>query len=127
MTNTINPTKDENKQSLIPDIWKQTLKDIVLLFKDGDYLNKKGVSQVTPISKENALIIANNIKSYGCKLTELPEDTWQTSACQWMRSYWEVLVDLYTVEEGASDLALSVRVYEQNSSYIFEIQSVYVP
>jgi hypothetical protein len=57
----------------------------------------------------------------------LPEETWKTSACQWMRGYWDVLVDLFTVEEGASDLALAVRVYEEGSAYAFDIQSVHVP
>lgn len=38
-----------------------------------------------------------------------------------------VLVDLYTVEEGASDLVLAMRVYEKRSAFEFEILSVYVP
>jgi hypothetical protein len=44
-----------------------------------------------------------------------------------MRGYWDVLVDLFTVEEGASDLVLAVGVYEKGSAYIFEVQSVHVP
>jgi hypothetical protein len=60
-------------------------------------------------------------------LTSLPEATWETSACQWTGEYWDVLVDLFTIEEGASDLALAVRVYEDGSGYSFEIQSVHVP
>ena len=40
--------------------------------------------------------------------------------------YWEVLVDLFTVEEGCSDLALFVRVYPREGSYVFQILSVHV-
>lgn len=71
--------------------------------------------------------IAANINEYGAHLSKLPAEAWQTSVCQWMRSYWDALVDLFTIEEGASDLVLAVRIYEQDSTYSFEIQSVYVP
>ena len=60
-------------------------------------------------------------------LAGLPEEVWLTSACQWMREYWDVLVDLYTVEEGVSELALALRVFENGSSCEFQVQSVRVP
>jgi len=44
-----------------------------------------------------------------------------------MLDYWEVLVDLYTVNENASDLVLFARVYEEDQRYCFEIESVHVP
>lgn len=40
---------------------------------------------------------------------------------------WDVMVDLYTAEEGASDLVLHVHVYEEGSSYAFEIYSMHAP
>lgn len=79
------------------------------------------------MSPELAAKIERNVKSYGAQLSALPDESWQTSACQWMGSYWDVLVDLFTVEEGAGDLAMAVRVYEEGLRYVFEIQSVYVP
>ncbi len=33
----------------------------------------------------------------------------------------------YTVDEGASDLVLQLRVYEEGADYIFEVHLVYVP
>ena len=71
--------------------------------------------------------IARNLESYGAHLKSLPEEAWETSACQWMGDIWDALIDLYTVEEGASDLALSVRVYEMAKGYEFDVQSVHVP
>ncbi len=127
MSETVPVLKDERNQSPVPSAWRSTFSDIVEALKDGDFGVARSVVGVRPISTENAARIAGNIKGYGAQLTSLPEETWQTSACQWMRGYWDVLVDLYTVEEGASDLALSVRVYEEGSDYAFEVQSVYVP
>jgi hypothetical protein len=127
MSNTVKVLKDEHSQAPIPSAWRSTLFAVVEAFKDGDFRLVGGVPGVRPISAENAERIATNIQSYGALLTRLPEDTWQTSACQWMRGYWDVLVDLYTIAEGASDLALAVRVYEEGLGYAFEVQSVHVP
>jgi len=60
-------------------------------------------------------------------LAELPDETWATSVSQWMGTHWEVLVDLWTVESGKSDLVLDARVFEQETGFRIEIHSVYVP
>jgi hypothetical protein len=127
MSNAVKVLKDEISQMPIPSAWRSTLFAVVEAFKDGDFMLLGGLPGVRPISVEDAARISNNIKSNGARLTRLPEDTWQTSACQWMRGYWDVLVDLYTAEEGASDLVLAVRVHEEGLGYAFEIQSVHVP
>ena len=44
-----------------------------------------------------------------------------------MGGYWDVLVDLFTVEEGPSDLVLSLRVYPTEGSYTFRIEWLHVP
>ncbi len=92
-----------------------------------DYLFARDIIQVRPLSPERAIRIEHNIKNYGARLTSLPEDSWRTSVCQWMGGFWDVLIDLFTVEEGASDLVLAARVYEEGATHIFEIHSVYVP
>ncbi len=127
MNETVPVLKDENNQRPVPSIWRSTFHDIVEALKEGDFSVERRVAGVRPISTENAAKIAGNIKNYGGRLISLPEECWQTSACQWMQGYWDVLVDLFTVEEGASDLALAARVYEEDSAYVFEIQSVHVP
>jgi hypothetical protein len=38
-----------------------------------------------------------------------------------------VLVDLWTAEEGPSDLVLGVRVREQAGAYSYRVELVYVP
>ena len=127
MKDSVSVLKDEENQMPIPSVWRSTIFDIVERLKEGDYKLKRGVLGVSTISTNDASKIAENIADYGVRLTTLSKETWDTSVCQWMQDYWEVLIDLYTQEEGESDLVLSVRVYEEASSYIFKIQSVHVP
>jgi hypothetical protein len=127
MSQEVPVSKDEDHQIPIPSEWRGTLAEVVEAFKEGDFGLKRGVAGVRSISAEKAAGIANNIRGYGARLTSLPEETWQSSACQWMRGHWDILVDLFTIEEGASDLVLAARVYEEDSTYVFEIQSVLVP
>jgi hypothetical protein len=127
MSDIVQVLKDECNETPVPSIWRNTFSALVQAFQEGDFSLTRGIAGVRPISAKGAARIENNIKSYGARLTSLPDETWQTSVCQWMRGYWDVLVDLYTVEEGASDLALDVRVYEDGSGYAFEVQSIYAP
>ena len=44
-----------------------------------------------------------------------------------MGSYWEVLVDLHTLESGCSDMVLHGRMCEREGGLRFEVHLVYVP
>lgn len=126
MSQTVAVLKDK-KQQPVPSVWRKTISEIVEAFKDGDFALSQGVNRVRPISKDNAAGIEENIQDYGAELVSLPEDTWNTSVCQWYGQHWDVMVDLYTIDEGASDLVLQLRVYEEAGDYIFEVHLVYVP
>lgn len=127
MTDTVPVLKDEDNQTPVPTVWRNAFKLIVEALKEGDFKLNLRVSEARSISAKDAAIITGNIHDYGDQLVDLPDDTWSTSVCQWMLDYWEVYVDLFTAKEGASDLVLAVRVYEDRASYIFEVQSVHVP
>ncbi|WP_052830528.1 DUF7668 domain-containing protein [Gynuella sunshinyii] len=58
---------------------------------------------------------------------ELPEETWDTSCAQWMDPHWEVLIDLYTEGEGASDLVLTGNMIETDENPKFTVGLIYVP
>lgn len=118
--------KDEENQRPIPSVWKGTLILIVEAIKLNNYEELNSASNVRTIQKLDVDRINENIEDYGCQLISLPESTWQTSVCQWQCEYWDVLVDLYTVEEGESDLSLSVRVLEKKHEFEFEVISVHV-
>ncbi|MBV8761249.1 MAG: hypothetical protein JO257_28385 [Deltaproteobacteria bacterium] len=96
-------------------------------FVQGDYALKQGIPSVAPVSAEKARHIQRYIAKYGETLSELPEETWATSVAQWSGRRWDVLVDLWTVESGCSDMVLHALVSETDAGFSFEIHLVYVP
>jgi hypothetical protein len=123
----VNISKDLDSPTFIPDIWRETIHKIVDAFSDGDYSLSTGISNVLPISQSAALELEESIAAYGARLTTLPEKTWDTSQCQWVGDFWDVFIDLFTVEEGRSDLVLQLRVYEKDHDYLFKVYMIYVP
>jgi hypothetical protein len=118
--------KNENEELPVPTAWRSTLCDIVESFKSNNF-QLTDVPNVKPIDPELAGIIRDSILYYGDALTSLPSETWETSRCIWMLEYWEVLVDLFTANQGRSDLTLFVNVFEVDDGFEFEVKSVHVP
>jgi len=121
------PSKDDSRQYPIADVWKPTFHRIVEAFRSGDYALSQGVPFVEPLSASLAKQIREYIEDYGETLDILPEDAWATSVAQWVDRYWDVLVDLWTVESGASDLAISGRIFEDGDGYRIKVVGVLVP
>lgn len=119
--------KDETGEQPIPTAWRKTLREIVDAFVIGDYRLDKGVAGVEPVSADTASHIWSYLKDYGATLIALPEATWNSSVCIWYGDYWNALVDLWTQEEGRSDLVLDVRVTEAGTGFRIEVHLVYVP
>ena len=82
---------------------------------------------MNPISNETAEQIKEYVEDYGEELVELPNETWNSSVYIYYGDYWNVLIDLYTKEEGLSDLVLNAEIRENNNEYLIDIQLVYVP
>ncbi len=118
--------KDEEQEHPVPSIWRSKLRDIADALRDGKF-NLRGLADVDQLDDTTAAGIAQNVNDYGCTLTSLPDASWETSVCQWQLEYWEVLVDLFTVEEGCSDLVLHVHVFERAGGFDFKVHFVYVP
>jgi len=118
--------KDEEREHRIPSQWRPKLREIADGLKDQNY-RLEGIADVDPLDDATAAGIARNIEEYGCTLASLSDVSWDTSVCQWQLTYWEVLVDLFTVEEGRSDLVLHIRVFEQEGGFLFKVHFVYVP
>lgn len=117
--------KDGLNEYPVPNGWRPTIVSVVHSLLSGEGL--EALPSVRPISTEDRQWMLENVEDYGASLAELPSEAWRSSVYQWMDGYWEVLVDLFTVEEGASDLVLFVRVYEQGDGYSFEVTSLHVP
>jgi hypothetical protein len=113
-------------QHPVPTAWRQRLEEVVQALVDGDYRLDRGVPGVLPVSDGVAKQIQSFLGDHGEALDALPDDTWSSSAAQWMEGHWDVLVDLWT-RSGPSDLALSARVYEEGDDFVVEVSGVYVP
>ncbi|CAL2083991.1 conserved protein of unknown function [Tenacibaculum sp. 190524A05c] len=119
--------KNEEEELPIPHIWRPIFKEIVKAFVKGDYNLISEIKNVNPISNETAKQIRDYIEDYGEELVELPNETWNSSVYICYGDYWNVLIDLYTKEEGLSDLVLNAEVSKNNNNYLVDIQLVYVP
>ena len=119
--------KDESTQQPMPSAWRSVFCAIVSAFVEHDYRLESVVLGVKPVSVDAAARIQRCIKSYGATLAALPEETWNSSVCMWYGDHWDALVDLWTEEEGPSDLVLRATVSEEEVGFGFKIEMVYVP
>lgn len=119
--------KDRTSERPIPTAWRPALRRVVDAFVRGDYAVVDGGDDIESISEETALHIQSYVRDYGATLKSLPDETWDSSVCIWMGDHWDLLLDLYTEEEGPSDLVLSARVTDSENGFRFSIHMVYVP
>lgn len=117
--------KDDEREYPVPSAWRPKLREIVAALHEHNYA-LEGVADVA-LPDGTAELIAEIIQDYGCTITDLPDESWETSVCSWQVTNWDVLVDLFTVEEGRSDLVLQVNVGEQADRFVFKVSLVYVP
>jgi len=111
----------------VPTRWRPVLGAVVDALVRRDYGLRAGIDGVAPVSADSAEHIRRYIEDYGATLVPLPQEAWDTSVCSWTGHHWDVMVDLWTEEEGSSDLVLQMRVVEQDEGYLAEVHMVYVP
>ncbi len=116
---------DESEQRPIPTHWRQTFREVVAAFVAADYRLRE-IPGVEPVSTETATQIQRYIRDYGATLTSLPDETWESSVCIWTGSHWDTLIDLWTQEEGRSDLVLHAHVTDA-PVFSVKVYLVYVP
>ena len=119
--------KDGTSERPVATAWRPAFCHIVDAFVKGDYLLRDGVADVDPIPEETASHIQSYLSDYGATLKSLPDDAWNSSVCIWTGIHWDVLVDLYTNEEEASDLVLCARVTDTSHGFKIVVHLVYVP
>lgn len=117
----------DGREGPVPTAWRETLQQIVTALAEGDFQLSRGIRGVAPVSAETATQIRDYVGDYGATLVALPEASWSSSICIGYGDHWMVLVDLWTAEEGRSDLVLQARVTEQVSEYLIAVDLVYVP
>ncbi|RFB05300.1 DUF7668 domain-containing protein [Parvularcula marina] len=112
------------KEQAVPSLWRSTLKKIADLYAKGKAAAGDGIR---PIDAETLTYNSGNLQAYPELIGPLSDRAWETSIYVWERDYWQVLVDLITVQGNTSDLVLHVRVYEVSGGYEFEAGLIYVP
>ncbi|CAD9196341.1 DUF7668 domain-containing protein [Acinetobacter bohemicus] len=128
MTQNIPVPYDAEFQSPIPSIWRDCIIQIIEAFKDKDLARLNTLPYVQSIDLAYAAEIAENIDAYGAHLMSLAEEAWHTSVCLYMESEsWQAIIDLFTVEEGRSDLILDLFIVKKENQFIFQINNIYVP
>lgn len=123
----LEPVKDPIAAHPVASAWRPVLAAVVRAFVRDDFELAAGVPTVASPTKALAAQLRANVAAYGETLTELTEETWETSVAQWAGRRWEVLVDLRTVEAGRSDLVLHVDVEAAADGHRFRIHLIYVP
>jgi len=119
--------KDLENEHAIASHWRPIIKLAVDAFVQNDYGLSTPIKNIQPIPFDIALANKNYVADYGEHLINLPADTWETSCAQWMGDYWQIIVDLYSENEGRSDLVLNGMVTENNGLVSLEIGLIYVP
>lgn len=119
--------KNEDAELPIPDEWRSIITEIVEDIRRRTLVPKKISGCEVCVDEKTINYIYEVIDDYGEELISLHDSTWKTSVYVWMRGYWHLLIDLFTVGEGRSDLVLFINVYESGEAFRFEIESVHVP
>ena len=123
----IAPIKDGESEQPIPQVWREALASMVGALAVGDYALASLPDCFTKPTSEEALRIQAALSDYGATISALPEESWDTSVCLWCDPEWDALVDLWSIEEGRSDLVLHAKIRERDQGYSYEIHLVYVP
>jgi hypothetical protein len=122
------PVKDPDLETPIPLVWRPALRGIVDSLVRRDAIVGGGHPSVEPVSAEDLQRCLQAIEDYGdATLISLPEESWVTSVARWYGDRWRCLVDLWTEEDGRSDLVLDIAVFEDGPGYRFSLHLVYVP
>jgi len=117
----------DGRQHPIPSAWRRTFEQVVNALADGDFALTSCGANVSLSIPEASSQMQKYIQEYGATLIALPQDSWLSSVCIWYGNHWDALIDLWTKEEGRSDLVLKARITEAASGINVQVDMVYVP
>lgn len=113
----------------VPEKWRPAIVEVIDRLVAGDYvgLARDGFISCTDDPSDGS--IGMWIEDYPATLVPLPDEAWQFSEYgPWANlpdAVW-IAVDLWTAEEGRSDLTLEGTVREDNGQVIVRIDNVHV-
>ncbi|GAA3567678.1 DUF7668 domain-containing protein [Kribbella ginsengisoli] len=127
MTEEIPPLK-VTVQTAVPHAWRATLSAIVDSLLRGDARIGQNLENVDPLAEDRSALCRELIEAYGSPtLIPLPDATWRTSIASWQGNRWDCLIDLWSAEDGSTDLVLDIAVFEDDeTAFRFRPHLVYV-
>lgn len=123
----ISASKDGAEGS-VPDVWRPTFSALVDSLVERAPTVGEGLPEVEPVPDTVREQCLSAVGDYGdVDLVPLPQKAWETSVAAWQGDHWLCLIDLWTRQEGRSDLVLQAEVREHASGFHFTVNMVYVP
>lgn len=114
------PVKDVEHEGPVPQEWRATLAAIVASLVRGDDVLAGAWMGSIRLRRTFRVHVSMLIDAYGgVTLVPVPEETRQTSVALWQGDHLSCLVDLWTAEEGRSDLVLDAHVFEDGDASEF--------
>jgi hypothetical protein len=113
----------------VPDRWRPVLASIVHRLVLGDYAGMAADGLISYSNDPTDASIGRWIKEYPAHLVDLPADAWAYSEhgpdINVPGSWW-VIVDLWTAEEGHSDLSMEATVWDDGVDVVVKVRNVHV-
>lgn len=123
----ISPHKDES-EGPVPELWRPTFSALVDSLVERAPTIGGGLPEVEPVPDAVREQCLSAVDNYGdVDLVPLPQETWKSSVTAWQGDHWLCLIDLWTEQEGRSDLVLEAEVRERTPGFRFTVNMVYVP
>ena len=123
----ISPHKDES-EGPVPELWRPTFSAVVDSLVERALTIGGGLPEVEPVPDAVREQCLSAVDNYGdVDLVPLPQETWKSSVTAWQGDHWLCLIDLWTEQEGRSDLVLEAEVRERTLGFRFTVNMVYVP
>ncbi|MDT9591755.1 hypothetical protein RDV89_01655 [Nocardioides zeae] len=118
---------DDDDERPVPEAWRSAISELVECLVVRDKSLVSSIPQVEPISWDTWNACLSYMKEYGGTLVTLPQAAWLTSVAIRYDEEWRCLVDLWTSEEGQSDLVLDIRVIDFPDRFEIAVHAIYVP
>jgi len=123
----ISPHKDES-EGPVPELWRPTFSAVVDSLVERTPTIGGGLPEVEPVPDAVREQCLSAVDNYGdVDLVPLPQETWKSSVTAWQGDHWLCLIDLWTEQEGRSDLGLEAEVPERTLGFRLTVNMVYVP
>ena len=113
----------------VPERWRLAIVEVVhrLVVRDYAGLAQDGFVRDATTTVDDS--VGDWIEDYPATLVELPSEAWLHASCgkiKTERGAWWLVVDLWTKEEGRSDLSLEGTVRDDGTNVRVEIANVHV-